>query len=179
MPPAYTSPPTWTTSQVVNAADLNTNLRDMMLYFGGTGGFVAAQVYHSTTQTVAHNSNTALVFNSEVTDPEGFHSVSSNPSRLTVPTGHGGLYLAIAIARFQANATGARSLALAVNGIGFASNTVLNLGAAYPTSVLVAGTYVLNAGEYVEAFANQDSGSTLNIDNGTTFMDPGLVLIKV
>ena len=54
--------------------------------------FVGAQVYNSTTQSIANITYTTLTFDSETYDTDGFHSTSSNTSRLTIPAGKGGKY---------------------------------------------------------------------------------------
>jgi hypothetical protein len=46
--------------------------------------------YHNTTQTV---NGAVIPLNSEVADTDGYHSTSSNTSRLVVPAGLGGLYM--------------------------------------------------------------------------------------
>jgi hypothetical protein len=112
-------------------------------------------------------SGTALTFNTEISDPQGFHSTSSNTSRLTVPTDAGiyaGLYLVVGAAEFAANATGFRSLSILANGSAIvASVTETGPTTASNTRICVSAILTLNEGNYVELTAYQTSGAALNV----------------
>lgn len=56
------------------------------------GGVHFASVYHNTTQSIGSGFATAIVFNSEYSDSQGWHSTSSNTDRITV--GSAGYYMA-------------------------------------------------------------------------------------
>ena len=67
------------------------------LMMGGGGAFVVpggpmelAKVYYTTTQDVPHNTNTVMTMDSVESDPAGYWSAGS-PTKLTVPTGKGGV----------------------------------------------------------------------------------------
>jgi hypothetical protein len=128
--------------------------------------FVGVMVYNSTTQNVANSTDTYPTFNSEYYDTDGFHSTTTNTSRLTVPAGLGGYYLITGFLSFEGNATGYRQAGIAINvtteitpvlysSVGTAS-TVLNFH------------YIANlsAGDYVEMRLIQNSGGTLFIYGG-------------
>lgn len=122
-----------------------------------------AQVYHSTTQSIGNASHTAVVFDSEAYDTASLHSTSSNTSRITVPVA--GIYRFTASVEFASNASGQRRLHYRVNG------TTANRfgGISFPaangtgTSVQSSVEISLSASDYVELFAYQDSGGSLNL----------------
>lgn len=55
--------------------------------------YAGCRVYHNTTQTVNAAATDAMLFNSEEHDSNAFHDTGSNTSRITIPTGYGGLYV--------------------------------------------------------------------------------------
>ena len=54
--------------------------------------FVGCVAYKTTTQTISTDTLTAITFDSELFDTDGFHSTSSNTSRFTIPSGKDGKY---------------------------------------------------------------------------------------
>lgn len=126
-----------------------------------------AVVFNSATQAIADSTTTAITFDSETTDVGALHSTSVNTSRLTVPTGGDGFYLVTAYIYFASNATGVRTLLLnksstTVQSVSGPGNTAAN-----PTSVHISWMGTLAAAEYVELFASQTSGGSLNIGNAS------------
>ena len=74
-------------------------------------------VYNSTSTNLTDGSYVTLTFNTESFDTDGFHSTSTNTSRLTVPTGLGGKYLVNFSGRLNINASDATCIAkLTING---------------------------------------------------------------
>ena len=57
-----------------------------------------------------------MTWDSEDFDTDGFHSTSSNTSRITIPSGKGGKYLLVAQTTFASNATGVRIWKIFKNG---------------------------------------------------------------
>ncbi len=130
--------------------------------------FVGASVYNVAVQSIANGTFTALNFDSENYDTDGFHSTSSNTSRFTIPTGKGGKYLINATFEVDDNATGQRTLAFYKNGSVeiYCGNVAANTR--QPKSI---GNVVLDlaANDYVEAFYYQDSGTSRNITLGQLY----------
>lgn len=103
-------------------------------------GFIGCSIYHSTT-----SSATTAPFDTEIFDTDGFHDTVTNNSRVTIPAGMGGKYLAI----FSTSATSGTVIPrFKVNG------TVIG-----PNAVGTAGSYslpniqrvlALNGGDYLE-----------------------------
>lgn len=117
-------------------------------------------------QTIANNTYTALVWNSEYYDTDTFHSTSTNTSRFTVPSGKGGYYLVTAATSWVANATGARRILIRKNGTDFRRN-----GDVPGNTTVVVGTQMtivipLTVGDYIEAFVRQTSGGDLDCATG-------------
>jgi len=130
---------------------------------GGTT-FSGVSVANSAVQSIANNTNTALTFNSEIFDTDGYHSTSSNTSRLTIPTGKNGYYFITANFAFALNATGNRDMFFAKNGtaIRYATSPI----ASSSTYTGFALTFIANlvATDYIELFCAQTSGGNLNAD---------------
>jgi len=134
--------------------------------------FVGCSLTKSTAQAITNNSSTAVTFDTETFDTDGFHSTVTNTSRITIPTGKGGKYLFVMTMCWTTSSTGERLTTLKKNG-GFHKYTWQMGG--------IAGGYVFNpssvivdaaAGDYFEMFAFQTSGGNLNIVEGfdyTTF----------
>jgi hypothetical protein len=133
----------------------------------GGASFVGVSVYDSNMfQTIANNTYTALVWNSEYYDTDTFHSTSTNTSRFTVPSGKGGYYLVTAATSWIANATGARRILIRKNGTDFRRN-----GDVPGNSTVVVGTQMtiiipLTVGDYIEVFVRQTSGGDLDCATG-------------
>lgn len=115
-------------------------------------------------QSLANNTATALTFNSENYDTDGYHSTSSNTSRITIPSGLGGYYLiTVSNLTWDLNGTGRRGFsinkngALAAYGIDIAGHASIYVGN--------TGSFVLNlaVGDYIEIYATQTSGGNLNV----------------
>lgn len=150
---------TWTTGQVVTAAQLNTNMRDAV-------NFIIAPPLAVLRQTVAQSLTsavyTALAMDTEDIDRDNAHSTVTNTSRYTAQTtgwyDHDGSYA------IGTNGTGRRAVhwgvnATAVNG----GEAVIPATAAGGVSVAAPGKAIfLNVGDFSELFAYQDSGGPLN-----------------
>jgi len=121
----------------------------------------------STGQTLANETITAITWDTEEFDTDGYHSTSSNTSRITVPKA--GKYLITASLSYASNATGARFLWFQKNGV--TGRTGLNGGNA-PTSndngVTSSVIMSLAANDYIEAIGFQSSGGNLSVqgENG-------------
>jgi len=105
---------------------------------------------------------------------------STQPTRMTAPVA--GRYLIIATARWDTDTDGRRAMALEVNGgtVQIARSNVAGyfqraggMTTPYYPEQMVEAVYRLNAGDYVEVRALQDSGGDLAlltmVDNGMTF----------
>jgi hypothetical protein len=79
--------------------------------------FAGVSVYDSSNQAISSGVTTALTFNLEYFDTNGYHSTSTNTSRLTVPAGKAGYYLMTAQGNYSLNSSGQRDLIFYKNTI--------------------------------------------------------------
>ena len=146
---------------------------EALVYNHGTGAYVLTalsasslkhcKAYNNTTQSIPNATATALTFNAEEADTDAFHDNGTNPSRLTIPTGQGGVYLVTAFAYFGINGTGNRFLWLRVNGSAVRGGGASEEGhLTRDTRLGLAAILVLAAGDYIEAFVQQDTGGAFN-----------------
>jgi len=133
---------------------------------GSGSNYVGVSLYNSaSTFSISNATNTALTFDSENFDTDGFHSTSSNTSRITIPSGKEGKYQ-ITGALTWANAGGARRLDIFKNGTVYCR--VQDFGdASNQTYQNISAVLNLGANDYVELFVFQNSGSSLNIYGAT------------
>jgi Pentapeptide repeats (8 copies) len=141
------------------------------------GAIPGARVRRTAAVTVAGNAGGSTVLSYDATDFNvGGVFDSTKPTRMTAPIA--GRYLIVANARWESNVNGRRTIALEVNGtvaqIARSNATAATwTGTAFNPEQTVEAIYKLNAGDYVEVLAYQDSGSPLtlltNVDNGVAF----------
>lgn len=122
-----------------------------------------AQIILQTNQTVANVTDTIVDFSaSSLSFDTGSFWSSSSPTRFTIPST--GYYLLTYGVAFEPNGTGARDMLLRKNG------TLLLTGGNRPVpsssaASLIGGSSIqsLTAGDYIELFVYQNSGSSLII----------------
>lgn len=117
----------------------------------------------SATQSCNNNTTTFVTFDTEDVDTDGYHSNVSNTTRFTVPT-TANYYIACTV-EFDANATGQREIFVRVNGGTDWLRVKINATAAGACVPTVSGILPLTAGDYVEAYALQNSGGTRTLAN--------------
>jgi hypothetical protein len=126
-------------------------------------------------QSIATNTGTSILFDTEVIDTDGFHSTSSNTDRITIPSGKAGKYLCTVAITMSANSTGARVVNLAKNG-----STAY--GMTFPATSSGASfgyiTYVLDlaVGDYITASMFHTAGTNLNVQGVNTVGAGGTAL---
>jgi len=168
---------TSSTGDIIYASSANTPARlgigstDQILKVSGgvpvwgsaSSTFVGCRLTNSVAQTVANSTRTALTFDTESFDTDGFHSTSSNTSRITIPSGKAGKYLVTAGVTFAGpNATGAREVYLFKNA-GFYSQ-VFTLGSSAGSSGTgISDIIDLAVGDYIEIRVEQATGGSLDI----------------
>jgi hypothetical protein len=122
--------------------------------------FPKAYAYKSALIPLANGVDTVLSMDAEKFDTDNCHDNVTNPTRLTCNTS--GAYFVSAYVAFESNSTGFRHVFVRVNGGTAISSDVRT---SYNSSDLTVSTlYQLNAGDYVEVFASQNSGAALNIN---------------
>lgn len=132
--------------------------------------FVGCSVYSNSAQTVNNSTNTIATYNSEHYDTNGFHSTTTNTSRITIPSGKAGKYLLNAsVAWTGGTAAGLRQWYFYKNGaeIGMVVRCIIPSGT---TDVWQPGSMIVDAavGDYFEINVYQTGGSASSLDSGST-----------
>lgn len=146
---------------------------DKVLVYSGSAwvefgllNFPRVRVNRNTTQSLTTGTAAAISFNTEQHDLGSGMWVVGSPTRLTVPSGQGGMYMVGAAAEFAANATGNRQIQTMINGSEHYRITIPSVGSGLATRVVTAGMVSLAAADFVEFNCFQDSGGNLNLTNG-------------
>ena len=118
-------------------------------------------------QSVANNTSTVIVFNSEAYDTDSAYDVSNG--KFTVPSGEGGKYVFIVSLRFDQTTSNRNAVDIKINN---SSNTQQvafeNTGPQY-TTIGGAVSMNLSAGDYVEAHYYQSSGGSIDVRTDSHF----------
>lgn len=126
--------------------------------------FVGAQGIRtgSGAQSIANNTQTAILFDAEQYDTDAIHDTSTNTSRFTVPAGKGGYWQVSFFFTWDGNATGTRNIYLYKNG---SFNAYLSANPAATNQGTNNATMIYNyaAADYIEFYAFQSSGVSLNV----------------
>ena len=137
------------------------------------GSFSGCQLYRDTALTVPNTSETTVGFDLENIDVGGYHSNTTNNSRVTVPSGKAGYYYVQFFAGWASNATGRRFIQIRKNGNQYIDATdplLLSTGVlAQETGQILSFLIYLAEGDYVEATAWQSSGGNLDLLYPTSF----------
>jgi hypothetical protein len=151
---------TWTTGQVVTAAQLNSNLRDAVNFLLS---WPVCELRQTVAQSVANNTDTPLSMDAEEIDTDNMHSTVTNTSRVTAQTA--GRFQLSGGTSYASNTTGRRAASYRLNGAPMLGTQAAITAAGATADVQPTGrtlTTYLNVGDYVELVAYQDSGGSLN-----------------
>jgi hypothetical protein len=151
----------------MDQADWNTDVTDNIAWLATSRPHVSC--YKSGTQSINNTTYTAVTFDTEAYDTGACHSTSSNTSRLTVPSGGGGLYEIWANIDFASNATGFRYAEFYLNGATVIDVTAIPAVNGTVTAWEMNTKRLLSAGDYVELRVYQNSGGALNITGGQQY----------
>lgn len=117
-----------------------------------TGGQLAGQ-------SIPHDTDTPILFDSETADPNGMHSTSSNTDRLIVPDGYAGWWSIKTVLQFNSNSTGRRVAKIFVNAVQQASKFMPAISSTYgDTTVDCFADLILDDGDLIQIIGAQDSG---------------------
>ena len=129
--------------------------------------FAGVSLFNSSaTTSIANNTATAALFDSESFDSDAFHSTVTNTSRITIPVGKAGKYAINSAFFFQDNANGARRLDIYKNGSAYA-RTQMPPDSVSQIAVTLNLIMDLAESDYIESFLFQNSGGSLNIYGGS------------
>lgn len=126
------------------------------------------KVYLTTTaQSIPNATVTAITFNAESADVGSLHDLSTNPSRITIPTGGSGRYLIKSQVAFDANATGRRVVYIYKNASEVARANLFTADGSEDTYVHIEYDDLLAAaGDYYEVRVYQNSTGALDVNVG-------------
>jgi hypothetical protein len=133
----------------------------------GGSTYAGVSVQKTAQQSLSSGTFTLVSWDVENFDTDAFHDNSTNNSRITIPSGKGGKYLLSGGLRFTSgSAAGNRAATLYKNGtdlnyIFFQPPTTTTNDNLQPFSFVVS----LAAADYLQLYAYQNSGTTLNLDN--------------
>lgn len=165
-------------SQVDNDSGVaGATVKDALDTLGGVGADVSCSAYRTTVQSVNDSALTPIALDAEEFDTDAMHDTGVNPSRITVPAGGAGKYLATARLAWAGNITGLRAVALYINGVLHTGNYVNPVGL-FSTIVAVSKVLNLSVGDYVEMYGYQTSGAALNTVAGLIWSHLQLVKMR-
>ena len=148
------------TGSSVSAAWFDKARDNLEHYATGPG----AHALSNATTNVSSGTVTAVAFAAaDLFDTDGYHSTSSNNTRITVPSGLGGRYLCVGYVALSANASGSRQAHFRVNGSAVRRCVSQANAASQPWETTLTSSILLSVGDYVELIVFQDSGSTLTV----------------
>jgi len=167
--PAYVTIPNPATGDVVAASHIDDLATDVSYLKDRADNPPRARLTHSTTQSLTDGALTAVAFDGEATDSAALHDNATNNSRITIPTGEGGMWLFSGLVEFAANATGQRKLQFRTDGSANFGGVTVDAAASGVTQLALTFMLVLNAGQYAELMASQNSGGALNLTSTRQF----------
>jgi hypothetical protein len=127
-------------------------------------GFVGCSLTKSANQSLSNATLTAITFDGEKFDTDGFHDNVTNNSRMTIPSGKGGYYLITGNLTFSSASTGSRRADIYKNGaiIALPWSCPPNSGSNW-TGGSFAHIANFAVADYIEIFGFQDSSGALNV----------------
>jgi len=134
----------------------------------GGASFAGCSLQNAGNYTISAGTVTSLTWDTEVFDVGGYHSTSTNTSRITIPSGKGGYYNVVMNALWGADFAEPHQIRLLKNGslIFIATFATPGSAASYGTtqSQIVAGAVA----DYFEFAVYQDSASSRTLTAGST-----------
>lgn len=146
----------------------NLSMSGTTLNAGAGGTLGGAALFRTTTQSINSAAFTAISFDSEEYDTDGYHEGVTNPTRLTVPAT--GVYLVTGSFGWStASATGSQIL-IRSNGTNYLSNSAIPTGhVSNAGSMTTSRIVALSATDYVELIAWQNSGGALLVQTAANY----------
>jgi len=165
---AITSPQEGQTSYLKDTDVIQVYSGSAWVTKSGAGALIGCDLYKSATQSITTGTWTAVTFSSEIYDTDNLHDTSTNTSRITIPAGLTGKYLFTGSVVFAASATGVRGISLYKDGSPYKEILMDSASSSYSTIQSWSAISSLVAGSYYETFVYQESGGSINLNNGTS-----------
>lgn len=162
MTPAYNFIPTMGVGDPYPSST-NNKMRDNFAFLHRPPGCRVRR--HVTPQTTPGDStHTPVEFNeADLRDTDAFHSPGSDPSKVTVPTGLGGIYRCTAFVEFAPNNTGTRLGGFRVNGSVYYWGYTQVAPTFYEARNTMSAEIALIEGDYLELIVLQNSTSDVDV----------------
>ncbi len=136
--------------------------------------------WNSAAVSISNTTTTVLALDSEEYDTASMHDTVTNNSRVTVPTGMGGLYLVVGQTTWAANGVGLRRISLRKNGsTGLGESDQAPSSATRQTTHQVSVLKQLAAADYVELTCFQESGGALNSGDTASASGSAIMMIRL
>lgn len=162
-----TVPMTWTTNDAITVRTESIPIAgwssSVKMSDGYDGRIIAFDIYRAAAQSIPNASETKVGFDTVGFDDAG--GWDSANSRYVIRTS--GKYAVKALVTYLANGSNSREIRIKINGTTRVRIQKLTNGSGYDTGVLGARNFNLNAGDYIEVFAYQDSGGALGLEAGS------------
>jgi len=130
-----------------------------------TPTFIGAVVGFSADKTISNTTTTVLTMDTELFDSNGFHSTSSDTSRLTIPAGYAGKYFISSQLFPIENSAGRREIRFRKNGSEIAG---WNMNAYGTMEMIQFYAYVdASVADYFEVTFRQNTGGNLTLYGST------------
>jgi hypothetical protein len=169
----YDNLPIGTTGQVLTA-DTTVSPYKVKWATAASGSTFAGCLLHNNDASqsgISNNVWTAITFDSELLDSDGYHSTSTNTSRITIPSGKAGKYFVFGGGFNSTSTTGYQLLNVWKNGARIISGqdlgtTNVDADSGRPTFVFI---FDLAVGDYLELMFRQDSGGSVSTGGNQFF----------
>lgn len=129
---------------------------------GGSSGAVGVGLTKSAAQTIATSTDTAVTWDGEGWDTNGYHDNVTNNSRVTIPSGKAGKYLITVIINYDNGGGTIRYLNIFKNGAGTGNIMFANNGVS-DCVALASVVMNLSVSDYIQIYTLQNSGGNLNV----------------
>lgn len=148
----WTNVPTKVASDPIGSAGWNTYIRDNLNYLKDRADTKhGCTLRRSSVTSWTNNTQVFYQWNAEIEDTDGYHSLVTNTSRITIPSGLDGVY---SISVLVQHDTTVGQVGLSTNG----SNALIRTWTTPPLNTL-SWTGYLGAGEFVECWV-YNAGTT-------------------
>jgi hypothetical protein len=126
--------------------------------------FVGCRVFNSSDVSINTSTSTTISFPSETFDTNGFHSTSTNTSRITIPTGYAGYYRIDSVGYWDGgnNSLNNANMRIYKNGSNAGIQSMPYANAYEGSSMVHINVLNLAVGDYLEVVVTQYAGGTKN-----------------
>lgn len=130
--------------------------------------FKGALAYLTANQSITTGTTTAINWDAESFDTDGFHSTSTNTNRFTIPAGLGGKYLIVISCQWLQGISDLQEVYLEKNGAGIISRYEGSQGQSVGYNQNLIYITDLVATDYVQAQVKQGAGFSVSVKGGVT-----------